>query len=226
VAYFQATAFFVYGLTNNTGYITPMPGTITALKVQKNNKERVSVFLDDSYAFSTTLNAALHLKRGQVLSDDQIADLEGQGNFGLAYDKALRYLSYRQRSQQEIQTYLSQKDIPPAIIETVMARLQAQNYVDDLAFAQAWIRNRSQINPKGEHALRQELRQKGVSETDIDTALADLNEEEAAWQAASKRLKRWEKLDDTAFRQKLTAYLARRGFSYDIITAIYHKVRP
>ncbi len=52
-----------------------MTKTITALSVQKRNKERVSVFLDGEYAFSLGLNAALALKRGQELSSADIQQL-------------------------------------------------------------------------------------------------------------------------------------------------------
>ena len=42
-----------------------MAGTITKLEIQKKNKERVNVFLDEKYAFAVTLTVALELKRGQ-----------------------------------------------------------------------------------------------------------------------------------------------------------------
>jgi regulatory protein len=50
-----------------------------------------------------------------------------------------------------------------------------------------------------------------------------LNEAELAWQAVEKQIRRWQNLDETAFRQKLAGYLARRGFDYDIIQLIFDK---
>ena len=53
-----------------------MPATITALEVQKHDKERVSVFLEGEYAFSLTLIEAARLHKGQTLSDEEIAALQ------------------------------------------------------------------------------------------------------------------------------------------------------
>ncbi|RMF61390.1 MAG: RecX family transcriptional regulator, partial [Calditrichaeota bacterium] len=112
--------------------------------------------------------------------------------------------------------------VPPEAIEAVVARLQQNNYLNDAEFGRAWVASRSRQNPKGRQALRYELQQKGLSRNDIEQALQDLDEEQLAWQAAQKQLSRWKKLDEPTFRRKLHAYLARRGFAYDIIqTTVY-----
>ena len=54
-----------------------MAGTITALRVQKKNKERVNVYIDEKYAFAVGLNTALDLRKGQQLTDAQMADWIG-----------------------------------------------------------------------------------------------------------------------------------------------------
>jgi hypothetical protein len=70
-----------------------MAGTITALKLQKKNKERVNVYLDGRYAFSLAAIEAAKLKRGQLLSDQEIEGLLGRDSFQKAYGRALRFLS-------------------------------------------------------------------------------------------------------------------------------------
>ena len=200
-----------------------MSGTITALVVQKNNKERVNVYLDDEFAFGVTLSAALTLKKGQELTDAEITQLKADDTVDKAYDQSLRYLSFRPRTIQEVRQYLQKKGISDENTEFVIERLTNQGYLNDAEFGRVWVNDRERLNPKGKRALQYELRQKGLSEKDIQQALDDLDEEALAWQAVEKQIRRWQNLDETAFRQKLAGYLARRGFDYDIIQLIFDK---
>ncbi|MFQ5613477.1 MAG: regulatory protein RecX [Anaerolineae bacterium] len=197
-----------------------MAGTITALKRQKNNKERVNVYLDGRYAFAVTALAAAHLRQEQFLSDAEITGLKKKDELERAYQSAVRFLGNRPRSQQEVFDRLQRKGLLPAVIETTIARLLREKYLDDVEFARYWIENRERFKPRSRRALRYELRQKGIAETIIEEALADLDEEESAWQAIAQRLHRWQGLDENDFRQKAGGYLARRGFSYSIIKPV------
>ncbi|OYT69092.1 MAG: hypothetical protein CFK52_14110, partial [Chloracidobacterium sp. CP2_5A] len=67
----------------------------------------------------------------------------------------------------------------------------------------------------GARALRYELRQKGISESIIREALADVNAEEDALRAAQGQARKLRGLSRREFRQKLSAFLQRRGFAYD-----------
>ncbi len=197
-----------------------MTGKITALVIQKKNKERVNLFLDNAFAFGISLNAALNLKKGQFLSDEEIARLKFNDQAEQAYQKSLHFLSYRARSAQETKQYLQKKDFGEDAIEIAIERLTGKGYLNDAEFGQLWVENRNRFNPKGKTALRYELRAKGLSEADIEKALDGLDEENLAWQAVQKQLTRWQALDKLTFRQKLNGHLARRGFSYDIIQTI------
>jgi regulatory protein len=190
-------------------------GTITSLKVQKGDNDRVSVFLDGEYAFSVSLLAAAALKKGQVLTAAEIARLQAEGAAHLAYQQAVRYLGFRPRSKAEIESYLREKGAPLEVIGEVVERLVNRGYLDDAEFARFWVEDRTRFRPRGRRALRYELHQKGVAREDIDAALDGLAEDAAAWEAVSNKLERWRGLDEREFQQKVMAFLSRRGFDYD-----------
>ena len=194
-----------------------MAGTITSLKAQKRNPERVNIYLDGRYAFSLAAIEAARLRRGQVLSDEDVEGLKERDSFEKAHDRALRFLSYRPRSEAEVRRYLQGKAVSPTIEEEVIERLTRAKLLDDLAFARYWVENRESFNPRGLRMLRYELRQKGLSEDIIAQALTDLDEEESAYQVALKRGRRLAHLDQVSFRKKLGAYLLRRGFPYEVV---------
>lgn len=201
-----------------------MAGTITALEVQKRNRERVNVYVDDEFAFGLPMVEAARLRKGQHLSDAEIASLKALDTVEQAYDRALHFLGQRPRSIAEIRRNLTEKDTPAVVVDEVIARLEARGYVDDLAFARYWIANRQQFRPRGILALRYELREKGVPDAIIDEALHELDSAQAAYAAARDKARRLRGLDKRTFRNKLNAHLARRGFDYDTVSQAVDRV--
>jgi regulatory protein len=191
-------------------------GTITLLQMQKRNKERVNVFLDDEYAFAVNLNVAVTLKKGQRLSAAEVESFRQDGETDLAFQRAVRYLGMRPRSSAEIVTYLKRKEYDETIVDAVVKQLHEKGYLDDEAFARFWVDNRNRFRPRGAQALRYELRQKGVERETIDSTLEEQDEDGAAWTAVEGKLDRWAGLEKFEFEQKLMAFLARRGFRFDV----------
>lgn len=198
--------------------------TITALKQQQKNKDRVSVYLDDEFAFGVIMDVAMTLKKGQMLTDDEIAQLQHGDTFNKAFTAALRYLGYRPRSQYEIEKYLTDKEYDEEVVEATVSRLYEYNYLDDEAFARSWLGDRERFKPKGERAIRYELKQKGVADDIITLVLEDLNEDDSAWLAVQPKLERWIVLDEQTMKKKMMGFLGRRGFSYDAIRTVVEQV--
>src|SRR5919199_4101337 len=116
-----------------------MQGTITALEPQqRRGGKRVNVFLDGRYAFSLDAEVAQTLRVGQALSDTSAAQALERDQFQVALDAALAFLGPRPRSEQEIRRRLARKELPPSIVEEVVARLRRWELVDDQSFARYW----------------------------------------------------------------------------------------
>jgi regulatory protein len=191
---------------------------ITRLEQQKRNKERVNVYLDDEFAFGLNLMDAAHLRKGQELTDINIAELRQKDAIVKAIGIAVNLLSYRPRSMQEIRQRLRKKGYDEAVIEATFERLSNLGYLDDRAFARFWIESRNRGKPRGKTALRYELRQKGVAEDIIAELLDDMvDEQSAAYEAAQARVRRMRGKTVFEFKQKIGAFLQRRGFGYDVM---------
>lgn len=193
-----------------------MAGKITALKYQKKNPDRVSVYLDGRFAFGLPAILAAKLKPGQCLSDAEVDALQAEGGQEQAYNRALNYLSYRPRSRKEIDTYLQKREVPQDQIEDVVSRLERAGLVDDEEFARFWVENRERFRPRGLRALRYELWQKGVSQEIIDRALESVDVEGSAYRSAGKKARQLRSLDRQTFYRKMIAFLSRRGFDYEV----------
>lgn len=193
---------------------------ITALKVQKRNKERVGLYLDDEYAFALPVMEAAKLRRGQCLTEAEIETLIHEDKIQAAVNRGIRFLSYRPRSAEEVRRYLVKKKLPDSVIAVAIDRLRQRGYLDDAAFARFWIENRSSFKPMAPRALGYELRQKGVDADICNALVAELDAEDSAYRAAVKQIWRHRGKTRQEFKRRLGGMLRRRGFYADVISAV------
>jgi regulatory protein len=196
---------------------------ITALEPQVNNPERINLYVDGHFLLG--VNAEIVLKMGlqveQELLLEQLEQLRSEEAEQQAVDRALNYLSFRPRSREEVRRYLRRKEISPEIIEAALARLDRLDFVNDRTFAEFWIETRGQFNPRGAHALKNELRMKGVEREVVDELVDDEQDEERALRAGRKKamsLVNVPNMDYARFRNRLGSFLQRRGFGYEVTT--------
>ena len=200
-----------------------MAGEITALEIQKHNKERVNVFLDGQFALGVTVLVAATLRKGQYLSDVEIEKLKQEDERNKAYAHAIRFLGFRARSQAEMVRYLRDKGYSAGVVDEIVGRLVNEQYLDDEAFARFWLEDRERFRPRGQQALRYELRQKGITDEVIDMVLTDLDEDELAWKAVESKLYRWKNLAEQDLKKKIVGFLSRRGFNYETANKVFNR---
>ena len=201
-----------------------MAKKITALKLQKRNKNRVNVYLDGDYAFGLSRIVAAWLHTGQELSEEKIAELKSKDDVEIALQRAMNFLSYRARSEQEVRQNLKKHEHADPVIEEILDRLRRGGLVDDQNFAEIWVENRSEFRPRGSQMLRGELRQKGIQDQVIADVLGQIDESALALKAARKKARRFQSLEWQDFRKKMNGFLARRGFHYGVISEVLPKV--
>lgn len=195
-------------------------GKITALEVQKRNKERVNVYIDGAFAFGLNIMDAAKLHKGQTLTEADITRLQHADAVVKAVDSAANFLSYRPRSSTEVRQNLQKKKFDPGVIDAAMERLRTLGYLDDRAFARFWVDNRNTFKPRSPMALRVELRRKGVPDAIIREVVAEVDTHDAAYRAAEKKLSRYRGSTVTEFKRKLGGFLQRRGFRYDTVNDV------
>lgn len=192
---------------------------ITALELQKRHRDRVNLYLDGTFAFSVTALEAARLKVGQRLSDAEVAHLKARAEADHAYERALRFLTYRPRSEAEVLKYLASKGVDERVQAEILDKLRRLGLVDDEAFARFWVESREQSHPLGRMALSAELRLKGVHDEVIQNVVQAVHDEDSAYRAARKHARRYGDLTDRQAQEKLGAFLVRRGFPYSVARA-------
>jgi len=200
--------------------------TITSIKPQKNRK-RFNIYLDGKFAFALSAEALVKadLKIDQETTEKDVEILRYKDSRDKLYNKALKFLSYRPRSEREVRDYLEKKGGDTKIVEEITGKLKKQNLVDDHAFTTWWIEQRSRFRPKGKHLLWLELLKKGIKKEIIEDSLFSEKEElDLAKKAAGKKVKSYKNLEPLEFRRKMTAFLARRGFNWGVIKKVLEEI--
>jgi regulatory protein len=192
--------------------------------VQKKSSNRVNIHLDGEFAFGLARIVAAWLRVGQELSDEKIEQLIAEDARERAYQQSMLLLSYRARSEAEIRQNLHKHEIPDTVIEQTLERLRQEGLANDNQFAQAWVENRTTFRPRSRRLMAMELRQKGLEDEAIQSAIETVDDNASAYEAAKKRAARFKGLEWNDFRRKLSEFLGRRGFSYSVIAPVVTRI--
>jgi regulatory protein len=212
--------------TPNTQSPTPAEGIVTAIEPQeRRGGRRSNVFLDGRYAFSLTTDLAVQeLRVGEPIASDRYAALITKDQNARAFDAGLRFLGVRPRSEREIRDRLARHDFDVQAIDRAIERLRRLKLVDDTAFAEYWIEQRASHRPRGSRLLKQELRQKGVSQDVLAETIPEDDDPDGAHRAAQRKAGSLRALDERTFKQRLGGFLQRRGYGYEVIRPVVNRL--
>ena len=231
-----------------------MVDIITALQADPTNQDKVHVFINGKHAIAVALDVAANeqLTVGQPCPPERLEKLHAAQELHWVYERAMRYLSYRPRSEREVEMQLRKKGHTPEQIAPTMQKLRKRGYVDDREFARFWVNNRMAFSPRGPRLLRSELRQKGVPVEIVDEIMSEQSEvqEELKTRAeeieavygtadegpvpgtdlanalalAQKRMRTYGRLDEVTAKRRLSGFLMRRGYGYDVVGVVMKQV--
>jgi len=148
--------------------------------------------------------------------------------FSKALKSCYRLLAVRDRSEKELRIRLKTKNYSDRRIDEVIEYLKEINLIDDARFAREWIKSRTALKPKGIPALKNELLKKGIDRAIIDSLInkRDLgySEYDTAKTLADRKIESLGGLKGIKRKKTVYNYLARRGFSFDVINDIVDRV--
>jgi regulatory protein len=204
----------------------PVAGRVTRLRARRRGVATEIEVEGASWAVvATEVALAEALAAGTVLDEARSRRILDADALWRAREAALRLLSYRPRTREELARRLAGKGFRGAVVDRCLDRLDEAGLIDDRAFAEAFVRDRLRARPKGRRALLHELRTRGVGEgvarEALDQALGDSDEEEI--DRARRAADRWRRRpgeEEARACRRLAAYLGRRGFPGDIVRQV------
>ena len=203
---------------------------ITKIEVQKRNKERVSIFVDDHYAFSLHAEIAYkyNLKAGMELDESFISEIGDVEEQKKANNYILTILSKSFKTEKQLKDKLKEKGFQDKHIDNAIELMKSYKYIDDERFAKSYVNDSISFTKMGKNKIKNKLYAKGIDKDTINETLNSLVDDEqqfeAAFSLASKKYPNIKEQDKRKKNQKLVSFLQYRGFSFDIIKKVIDKL--
>ena len=128
----------------------------------------------------------------------------------------LKQLANSPKTRAQLRRVLAQRNVSEDVAAAALDRITELGYIDDAAFARAWVESRHRSRGLSRNALQRELGLKGV-EPDVITQVLDgqisrASEDAAARSLVDKKLRGMRGVDDKTATRRLVAMLSRRGY--------------
>ncbi len=204
---------------------------VVNLKRKKRTKEWYFIYLSDGREILSYIDFIIkfNIKTGKNLTEEKIQEIKSSSNLLLARETAYKFLSYKPRTQKEVEEKLKQKGFSEEIISKVIDDIKRYGFIDDLEYTRNFVLNKIRSKTLGKIALKQILLSKGIPNETIERVLAErenlIDEFEIALELAEKKLKqikssKRKKRDKNEQKRKVYEFLARRGFTWDTINRV------
>lgn len=200
---------------------------VTQVVAQK-SKKRVNIFIDDEFSFGLDLENLLKfgIRKGKILEEKDIKKIIKEAEFAKVYQKIVRFGVVRPRSEWEFRNWIKKYSVDSRIHEDLLAKLTDMGLLDDLAFAKWWVTQRTNFKPKAKRVLEMELKQKGLSDSPIKSALREIQVDEVSLgvDILQKKARQIDRMPADKKRQKMVQILRLRGFDMDVIRKVMKSI--
>ena len=195
---------------------------ITKIEIQKNNDDRVNIYLDDRFYCGMSLEIVMkqNLKVGSDIDTAKLDNLILDDEKYKATEKAVKYISNNLKTTKQIKDYLKKKNYSEITINYVLEKLKEYGYINDENYAKSFLLTYSK--KYGRLKLKSLLIQKGISELIINSLLEEVKSDNLEL-VATKYLKNKEINSNTYV--KLSRFLYSRGYDFDEINSFINRLK-
>lgn len=188
------------------------------------NKVRISLDNDEHFIIDEKQWNSFGIKTGDFIDEEFINKLYNEYFLVQAKRKALMLLKMRDHSKKELTDKLKLKGFPNSVVAQAVDYVISFRYIDDERYAQNYINFKGKNKSKKE--LFYELSMKGIDTYSLkeDEDIFEMHDDkETIRNILSKRVKCFEDLD-LKEKERMTRYLARRGFAASDIFFVYNEL--
>ena len=200
---------------------------ILSIKRSTRYNDRIIVKLDDKSVFRVPEDAFVlnpfHV--GETVTLDEIEDYDVKMRLQEAKDAAFKLLSFRMRSIAEMRKRLKEKSFSQIEIDHVIDKLTKLNYLNDVEFGKAFVKEKIKNKKIGPKAIKSELFPHQLSPDFVDELIESVYKKYKIDDLITFHLKRKKIKKNTQMNKsdlsRLNNYLLRKGFEWDNINGLY-----
>ena len=196
-------------------------GSITEISVQKKNKNRCNIYIDNVFAFgvSNELIYKENLKVGIIIDEEKLKKIAYEENLINCKETALKIIERSYKTKKEMIKRLLEKGYALEEINETLKFLEEYNFINDESYTKAFINDRTKT--QGKQKIKYALKNKGVSDEIIEEELSKLDMEKEKENANILALKKYNILikresDKYKLKEKIIRFLISRGYNYEV----------
>lgn len=195
-------------------------------KIKKiNNKYTIILSDNSSLSFYSDTLIKYNLLKPREISDKELEEVINYNNYIEAYNKALTYISYKQRTKKEIKDKLCNYSID--VIDKVIKKLDELSLLDEKKYIEAFINDQINLGNKGPFYIKKELKKLNINIDYIDEILNNINEDvwiEKVKKIVDKKINTNKKLSKESLLLKIKNDLILLGYSKNIIDKVLSNI--
>ena len=198
---------------------------ITDICKQKRSTERYNIYIDDSFSFSALDEDIIkyNIKISNEYSKDELNDLIKKCEYDKAYEYALKILSIKDFSVNDLRNKLKTKNYSEYTIKGVTQKLESYDLLNDEKYANKLINDSLEFKKNGINKIKYSLKSHGIENNIIDNIKIDNKKEyKNAYDIALKKYKLIEGKGNE--KGKLYRYLSSKGYEYDTIKKVINEI--
>ncbi len=149
------------------------------IKYEKKKNDKYKLFLEDNEILELYENVIIdnNLLYKKEIDDDLYHKLQKENQLEDNYQNALKYISIRLRSINEVKDYLKKKNVDDKISLKIIDRLIKNGYLNDLVFAKAFVNDKLNFTSSGELKIENELKKLKVADDIINSVISDIDKD-------------------------------------------------
>lgn len=206
-----------------------MEHIITKIEVQKRNKNRVNVYVNEEFLFACSAEIIYNygLKSREKIDIDKIKIIIEEDNYIKCKNNALHIIEKAYKTEKQIVEKLLVKGYEKTTIDKVILFLKEYNFLDDSKFAEMYIKEK--LGSQGRNKIKYSLIQKGLDESIIKEKLQNIDKEKEEDSLEKLGRSKYEQLikreeDTRKIYKKLGDYLMRRGYPWEDVKSFLNRV--
>lgn len=190
---------------------------ITKIERQKHKNSRVSVFVDEEYAFSISDDAIIDygISVGTDVNSLPLEKIAKDDEYKRALAKSFNLLSAGDKTKKQLVDNLRKNQFSQEATEKVAERLMELDYIDDRAYAERFVKNSGELGKRG---IEYKLRERGIDSNVISQVLEEFDDDsflENAKRLVEKHIIKYSKYPVREQKMKLSQMLVRKGFDWE-----------
>lgn len=199
-----------------------LPACISEIQPQKKNTFRFSVFIEDRFLLGVSDHTLcqFNLAKGVEITPVLYNDIMHEEYKWKIREYFIMLLSRRDHSKKELAQKAFLKGYPATETEIILDDLKEKGYINDLAFAKKFVKDKFRFNKWGTTKLKNELIRKGITDSDINDALKEISGEEVIEQIemlVQKNRLKFLRTESSKRKKKIFDFLLRKGYDSDVV---------